>query len=169
MGEAYIIFQACLNWVLLSLAGEVAQFVVYSTEGTICFWLLSERELLVQIMGHGHTRMQLDSNDNDTNHKNNKNRGNAEEEKAKQEKQAQEKQAQEKKFTPDPNVSFDVDIGTSGSSMNENKKNAPDQIEVLEKINSGSNIGACGGMSFPENLEQGKGTTQESNKKSQKK
>jgi len=73
------------------------------------------------------------------------------------------------RFTPDPNVSFDVDIGTSGSSMNENKKNAPDQIEVLEKINSGSNIGACGGMSFPENLEQGKGTTQESNKKSQKK
>merc|ERR1712136_589450 len=96
MGEAYIIFQACLNWVLLSLAGEVAQFVVYSAQGTICFWLLSERELLVQIMGHGHTRMQLDSNDNDTNHKNNKNRGNAEEEKAKQEKQAQEKQAQEK-------------------------------------------------------------------------
>jgi len=117
-------------------------------------------------MGQGHTRMELDSNHNETNHKkNDKNGGNAKESKdAKHAKH--EKQTQEKKFTPDSNVSFDFDLG---GNVNINKRKSSDKIDVLEKLTTNRDFGACGGMSFPQNSELGKGATQESNKQSQKK
>jgi len=136
---------------LLSLAGEVAQFVGCLAVGATSFWVLSRRELPVpvQIMGQQKGKMQFDLNDSVNT--NNKNEGKAKEQK--------NEENQEKKIIPDLRDSSDLDpIKTFknldpdivSGSINVNKKNTPDPtLEVIQRMSKDANFGACGGMSFP--------------------